>query len=87
MACLQILAQTRHIDAGTGEQRTRAAVILIDQGEQQVLRFDELLVVPMARLWASDKRLLELGGEFVDPGQQSHTKPAARLMTTTVVAA
>ena len=62
----QILAQARHIGPGPAEQRRRAAVILIEQGEQQVLRFDELLVAADRQALGIGQRLLELGGEFVD---------------------
>jgi hypothetical protein len=47
------LLQARHIDAGPGKQRCRAAVILIDQRQQQVLRLDELLVAADCQALAS----------------------------------
>ena len=62
----QILAQARDIGPGPAEQRRRAAVILIEQGEQQVLRFDELLIAADGQTLGIGQRLLELGGEFVD---------------------
>jgi len=40
----KIALQAGYVNTGARQQRGRSAVILIDQGEQQVLRFDELLV-------------------------------------------
>ncbi len=45
----QVALEARHIDAGPAEQRTGAAIVLLQQGEQQVLRFDELLVVAIGQ--------------------------------------
>ena len=36
----QALAQHRHVDAGLGQQRARAAALLVQQRQQQVRRFD-----------------------------------------------
>jgi hypothetical protein len=40
----QALAQQRHVDAGLRQQRARAAALLVEQGHQQVRRFDEIVV-------------------------------------------
>ena len=71
---LHVLAQACDIDAGAGKQRRGAAVLLIDQCEQQVLRFDELLVAANRQALGIGQRLLELGGEFVE----SHERPLRR---------
>jgi hypothetical protein len=42
------------------------AVVLVEQGQQQVLRLDELLVVADGQALRVGKRLLELGGKFVE---------------------
>ncbi len=62
----QILLEGRHIDTGAGQQRRSAAIVLVDQRQQQVLRFDELLVAANGQALGIGQRLLELGGEFVD---------------------
>jgi hypothetical protein len=64
---LQRLRQRRlqpaDIGAGALQQRGGAAVVLVEQGQQQVLRLDELLVVAHGQALGIGKRLLELGGE------------------------
>jgi hypothetical protein len=53
------------IHAGPLQQRRGAAVVLVEQGQQQVLRLDELLVVADGQALGVGEGLLELGGEFV----------------------
>ena len=62
----QILAQARHIGPGPAEQRRRSAVILIKQGEQQVLRLNELLVSANGQTLSIGQGLLEFGRKFVE---------------------
>jgi len=38
---------------GARQQGSGGTVLLVEQGQQQVLRLDELLVAAIARLWAS----------------------------------
>jgi hypothetical protein len=51
----------RRVQQGRG-----AAVVLVEQGQQQVLRLDELLVVADGQALGVGDGLLELGGEFVE---------------------
>ncbi len=63
---VQRLPQRRDIDAGTRQQRRGAAVVLVEQGQQQVLRLDHLVVVADGDALGVGDGLLELGGEFVE---------------------
>ena len=58
--------QRRHVDAGAREQRTGAAVLLVQQAREQVLRLDKAVVVGQRQALRVGERLLELGGEFVE---------------------
>ena len=58
--------QLRHGDARAGEQRRRAAVLLREQGREQVLGLDESVVVPEREALGIGERLLELGGQLVE---------------------
>ena len=42
---VEVGAQRRHVDAGAGQQRAGAAIFLLEQRQQQVLRLDHLVVV------------------------------------------
>ena len=63
---VQRALQRADIDAGARQQRCGAAVLLVEQGQQQVLRLDELVVVADRQALRIGQRLLELGGEFVE---------------------
>jgi hypothetical protein len=58
--------QRRHVDAGTRQQRRGGAVVLLQQGEQQVLWLDQLVVVADRQTLGIGQRLLELGRQFVE---------------------
>ena len=58
--------QRRHIAAGARQQRGRAAVGIVEQGQQQVLRLDELVVAADGQALGIGQGLLELGGKFVE---------------------
>ena len=62
----QGLAQRRHVDAGLGQDRGGAAILLIDQGQQQMLRLDIGIVVAHREALRVGEGLLELGREFVE---------------------
>ncbi|KFB74338.1 MAG: hypothetical protein AW09_000380 [Candidatus Accumulibacter phosphatis] len=64
-----------HIDAGAGQQRCGRPVFLLQQGQQQVRRFDDLVVVPDGQALGIGQSLLELGGQFV----QTHGLSSARV--------
>ena len=53
-------------DAGAGEQRRGAAVLLREQRGEQVLRLDEAVVVAERQALGVGERLLELGGQLVE---------------------
>ena len=63
---LQRGLQPADIGAGTLQQRTRAAVVLLEQGQQQVLRLDELVVQADSQALRIADGLLEFGGELVE---------------------
>ena len=58
--------EPRHGDAGAGEQRRGAAVLLVEQRREQVLRLDEAVVVAERHALGIGERLLELGRELVE---------------------
>ena len=58
--------ERRHVDAGAGEQRGGAAVLLVKQAGQQVRRLDKAVVVAQRQALRVGERLLQLGGEFVE---------------------
>ena len=61
-ACLEL----GHGDAGAGEQRRGAAVLLLEQRGEQVLRLDEAVVVAERHALGVGERLLELGRQLVE---------------------
>ena len=63
---LQRGLQRRDIAAGARQQRSCAAVGIVEQGQQQVLRLDELVVAADRQTLGIGQRLLELGGKFVE---------------------
>ncbi len=64
--------QPGHGDPGARQQRRRAAVFLREQRGEQVLRLDEAVVVAQRQALRVGKRLLELGGQFVE----THERPS-----------
>src|SRR6266853_1707883 len=62
------LPQPRDIDARAGQKRRAPALFLVEQGGEQVERFDELMVLPDGYALGVAESLLKLGGELV----QSH---------------
>ena len=54
------------VAAGTGQQRTRPAVGIVEQSQQQVLRLDELVVVADGQALGIGQGLLQFGREFVE---------------------
>ena len=66
MRALQRRLQRRHVDAGALQQRARAAVVLVQQRREQVLRLDVLVVVAERQALRVGQRLLEFGGQFVE---------------------
>ncbi len=59
----QCRLQPADIGSGTCQQGRRAAVLLVEQGQQQVLRLDELLVV-------ADRQALGVGDGLLEPGRK-----------------
>ena len=51
-----------HIDTGLRQQRSRSPVVLLQEGQQQVLRLDHLIVVTNGQALSIGQSLLELGG-------------------------
>ena len=54
-----------HIGAGLRQQRCRAAIVLLQQGQQQMLRLDHLVVVTDGQALCIGQSLLEFGSKFV----------------------
>ena len=63
---LQIPLEHRHIDTGPPQQRYRTSFFLVQERQQQMLRFDELLVVAVGEALRIRQCLLKFGGEFVE---------------------
>ena len=63
---LQGLPEGGHVGPGALHDRGRAAVLLVEEGEQQVLGLDEAVVVGEREALGVGQGLLELGGQFVD---------------------
>jgi hypothetical protein len=66
-ALLQRIGQAADVHAGALQQRTGAAVVLVQQGDQQVHRFDVLVVVADRQALGIRQRFLELGRQFILP--------------------
>ena len=62
----QSILQGRHIGAGAREQRGCSAVVLLQQCQKKVLRFDIRVVLTYRRALGIGERLLEPGREFVE---------------------
>ena len=60
-----------HINAGLCQKRSRTAIILLQQGEQQVLRLDHLVVVTDRQALCIGQSLLKFGGKFVEAHEGS----------------
>src|SRR5690606_34076777 len=60
------LAQRPDVHPGPLQERGGAAVLLVEEREQQVLRLDEAVVVGERLALGIGQRLLEAGGELVD---------------------
>ena len=67
--------QRGDVDAGARQQRGAGAVVLPQQRQQQMLRFDELLVAAHGDALGIGQGLLELGGEFVEAHVYGSVKP------------
>src|SRR2546427_11039850 len=63
--------ERRDVDASAGEERPGAAVLLLKQGGEQMLRLDEAVVVAQRQALRVGERLLELGRQLV----QTHGIP------------
>ncbi len=63
----QPLAQHRHIDPRLGQQRARAAALLVEQRSEHVHRFDDVVVAAHGQRLCVRQRLLETRGELVHP--------------------
>ena len=57
--------QRLHVDARLCQQRGRCAVLLLQQGHQQMHRLHHLVVVADSQALCVGQRLLKLGGQFV----------------------
>src|SRR6185503_19156848 len=64
---LERLLERRHVDPGALQERGGARVLLVQEREQKMLRLDEAAVVGEREALGVGERLLELGGELVDP--------------------
>jgi hypothetical protein len=62
----QLLFQPPGVAAGLGDERRHAAIFLIQERKQQVLRLDVLLILAERRRLGFGQRLLQLGGEFLE---------------------
>ena len=60
-----------HIHPGLRQQRSRTAIVLLQQGEQQVLRLDHLVVVTDRQALCIGQSLLKFGGKFVEAHEGS----------------
>jgi hypothetical protein len=65
-----------HIDAGPRQQRRARAVLLLQQGQQQVLRLDHLMVMTDGKTLRIGQSLLKLGSQFV----QAHAATLRRML-------
>ncbi len=62
---LQGIGQAADVDAGALQERPGAAVVLVQQGHQQVDRFDVLVVVADRQALGIGKGFLQLGCQFI----------------------
>src|SRR5438093_7808775 len=60
------LLQELQVAAGFGDEAGDAAVLLVDEGGEQVLGLDVLLIAPQRHALRLGERLLQLGGEFLE---------------------
>jgi len=67
----QALAQHRHVHSRLGQQRARAAALLVQQRAEQVNRFDDAVVAAHGQRLCVCQRLLETRGELVHPHCES----------------
>jgi hypothetical protein len=79
----QALAQHRHVHPGLGQQRTRAAALLVQQRAEQVNRFDDAVVAATASDCASAsacwKREVSLSIRIANP-HRSSGRPAPAML-------
>ncbi|KFB72875.1 MAG: hypothetical protein AW09_001921 [Candidatus Accumulibacter phosphatis] len=62
----QCRLQRRHIDTGARQQGRGCAIVLLQQGQQEVLWLDQLVVVADRQTLGIGQRLLEFGRQFVE---------------------
>jgi hypothetical protein len=65
IACFEAAAQAGDVDAGAGQERSGATVVLVQEGGEQVLGLDVRIVGADGETLGVGKRLLEAGREFV----------------------
>jgi len=63
----QAFAELRHVDPGPGGERGRPAVLLVEQRREDVHRLDELVVRADSQALGVGQRLLEFGGQAIEP--------------------
>jgi len=63
--------QRLDVDAGARQQRTRRAVLLRDEGREEVNGLDVLIVMADGEALRIGQRFLEFSGEFVDSHQET----------------
>ncbi|MNV54687.1 hypothetical protein D3C71_1468930 [compost metagenome] len=64
---VEAFAQHRHVDPGLGQQRARAAALLVQQRGEYMHRFDDVVVAAHGQRLGVSQRLLETRGELVHP--------------------
>ena len=58
--------QRLHIRPGLRQQRRRPTIVLLQQSQQQVLRFDHLVIVTNGQTLRIGQSLLKFGSKFVE---------------------
>ncbi len=62
----ELLFQHRQIDAGLAQHRQAVAALLVNQGQQQVSRFNQAVIAADGQTLGIAQGLLEFTGEFID---------------------
>ena len=62
----ELIGESTHIDTGTLKQGAATAVVLIQQGHQQMQRINILVVAAYSQALSIGERFLQLGREFVE---------------------
>ncbi|KAG0946421.1 hypothetical protein G6F31_014327 [Rhizopus arrhizus] len=80
----QALAQHRHVHPGLGQQRARAATLLVQQRAEQVNRFDDAVVAAHGQRLCVCQRLLETRGPAAagEAGKMRLPHPVSRVTAT-----